>query len=446
MRTFLLFFVYLLPLAAYSQVKLGGDKTVINPKAVLELSSSTQGFLMPRVSTTQMEAISMNSPRKGAIYGLAVFNTDSACIAQYLDTTRSDRSAWAYLCGSNNRQVVSGINNGLTLKDTVAVLGGQLNRKTIDTLNNFNSEWETNGNGNFMVRKRSGDTALLASNNSNTGIGTSTPLQKLHISGNTQLSQALMPGGVAGNSGQILTSRSSNIPPVWQDSVILTAGIVKLIKDSLATAIGKTPVRDSLRTLITRGDGLVFTSTVATNSVINDISTNFSSNQTLSNTFNNACNWGNNNPNIMFNSINATLDNTTGTITVGQGGLFNVYCFFALGISFNAFTGATQTGGVGVISVIIRCPAAADATQASSWSVVASNAYQYYLTNNNASGMANGISLNGVVRLNTGDRFRVVSYRTAVTSDNPAINRARTVVPAGLPFGFLFKLTRLVGS
>jgi hypothetical protein len=435
----------MIPLVSIAQVKLGNNKTVLTPQSVLELSSDSKGFLLPRVTTVQMEAMLSGITVKRSVYGLTVFNTDSACIAQYLDTTRIDRYGWRYLCGGSNRQMVSGARNGLSLKDSVVVLGGQLDRKTVDTLNSFNMEWETNGTGSFMVRKRSGDTALLTGNG-RVGAGTGSPAQTLHVGGNMQYSQAIMPGANAGNNTQVLSSKGSNIAPVWKDSVSFSAALIKAIKDSLATTLRKTPVRDTLRRMVTQGDGLCFASTIPTNTMVNDITANFTANQTLSNVFNNPCNWGNNTPNITFNSIAATLDNTSGTITIGQGGLFNVYCFLAIGIKFTANTDQSQTGGVGVLSAVLRCPAGANAGVAGNWEVVTTNAYQYYLTNSNALGMGNGISLNGVVRANAGDRFRVVSYRVAVSSDNPGVTRCVQVVPAGLAFGFLFKLTRLVGT
>ncbi|HVI44688.1 MAG TPA: hypothetical protein VM802_07455 [Chitinophaga sp.] len=445
MKRILQLFVYILPLVSAGQIKMGDNNMVITPQSVLELSSGAKGFLLPRVTTAQMEAMLSGITVKRSVYGLTVFNTDSACIAQYLDTTRTDRYGWRYLCGSRNRQVVSGVRNGLTIQDSVAILGGQLDRKTIDTLNSFNMEWETNGAGSFMVRKRSGDTALLTGNG-RVGAGVGSPLQPLHVNGNIRYSQAIMPGATAGSSGQILSSKSGNTAPIWKDSISFSAAVIKVIKDSLATTFRRTPVRDSLRALITRGDGLAFASTVPTGSMVVDLTTNFTSNQALRNVFTNPCKWGSNPPDVSFNSINATLDSITGTITIGQSGLFNVYCFFAIGVVFTANTDKDHTGGVGILSAVIRCPAGANVNSANNWEVVATNAYQYYLTTNNPSGMGNGISLNGVVKANRGDRFRVVSYRIAVSSDNPTITRGVVVVPGGLPFGFFFKLTRLVGA
>ncbi|MBL4753057.1 MAG: DUF1566 domain-containing protein [Flavobacteriales bacterium] len=50
----------------------------------------------------------------------------------------------------------------------------------------------------------------------NVGIGTTAPGEKLEVAGNVEFSGALMPGGGAGTSGQVLTSQGPGTPPVWQ--------------------------------------------------------------------------------------------------------------------------------------------------------------------------------------------------------------------------------------
>ena len=52
----------------------------------------------------------------------------------------------------------------------------------------------------------------------NVGIGITAPAQRLDVSGNVRFSEALMPAGAPGISGQILISRGTDNAPVW-DSV-----------------------------------------------------------------------------------------------------------------------------------------------------------------------------------------------------------------------------------
>jgi uncharacterized protein (TIGR02145 family) len=60
--------------AAFAQVKIGDNPTSIDGSATLELESSSKGFLPPRMTTVQRDAIS--SPAAGLI----VYNTDENCL------------------------------------------------------------------------------------------------------------------------------------------------------------------------------------------------------------------------------------------------------------------------------------------------------------------------------------------------------------------------------
>jgi len=70
---------------AFAQVGVGTAN--VEATAVLEVSSTTQGFLPPRMTETQRDAI--NSPATG----LVIFNTDDDCLNIY------DGTGWAKECG-----------------------------------------------------------------------------------------------------------------------------------------------------------------------------------------------------------------------------------------------------------------------------------------------------------------------------------------------------------
>ena len=100
-------------LTAQTDAKIGtnpGNKTA---SAVLEVESTTKGFLMPRMSATQMNAIS--APANG----LAIYNTDQSCVFIYRNTT------WISLCDSAT--------NGLTKSGSIISLGGPLISPTVIT-------------------------------------------------------------------------------------------------------------------------------------------------------------------------------------------------------------------------------------------------------------------------------------------------------------------------
>jgi len=58
----------------------------------------------------------------------------------------------------------------------------------------------------------------------NTGIGTTSPTEMLHVTGNIRFSGALMPNNSAGTSGQVLTSQGAGVSPVW--STVSSSGTV----------------------------------------------------------------------------------------------------------------------------------------------------------------------------------------------------------------------------
>jgi hypothetical protein len=75
-------------------VKIGDNPSNINAAALLELQSTKAGLLLPRMNTTQMNAIPVSQGASQLLgsNGLVVYNMDSACICYYNGTT------WRSLC------------------------------------------------------------------------------------------------------------------------------------------------------------------------------------------------------------------------------------------------------------------------------------------------------------------------------------------------------------
>lgn len=78
----------------------------------------------------------------------------------------------------------------------------------------FNARIINAANNRLDVTNSAG--GIVSLNGNNFGVGTTSPAQRLDVSGNIQFSGALMPSGNAGTSGQILTSQGPGLPPVWQ--------------------------------------------------------------------------------------------------------------------------------------------------------------------------------------------------------------------------------------
>lgn len=111
----LLVLLLLLPLYSLAQVKIGGAPGAANPKAVLELDDTARGFLLPRLSQTQMAAIATPPD------GLLVYNTTTKNIYQYKatpaqwQTVNADSSEWVLDSAGTKLY----LRRGLALGDTV---------------------------------------------------------------------------------------------------------------------------------------------------------------------------------------------------------------------------------------------------------------------------------------------------------------------------------------
>jgi hypothetical protein len=57
---------------------------------------------------------------------------------------------------------------------------------------------------------------LQTGNTQNVGIGTTNPTQRLEVNGNIRVTGAIMPGGDAGDTGEVLTSNGPNAAPAWR--------------------------------------------------------------------------------------------------------------------------------------------------------------------------------------------------------------------------------------
>ncbi|PAM92771.1 hypothetical protein B4N84_21815 [Flavobacterium sp. IR1] len=87
MKNFILVVAVLITCSVQSQVGMGTPNP--DPSAVLELSSTQKGFLPPRLTTTQRNAIVQPAE------GLTIYNTNKDCLEWYI------ASQWYNACGDN---------------------------------------------------------------------------------------------------------------------------------------------------------------------------------------------------------------------------------------------------------------------------------------------------------------------------------------------------------
>jgi hypothetical protein len=101
----------------------------------------------------------------------------------------------------------------------------------------------------------------------NVGIGTTNPTQKLDVVGNLRVSGAIMPGGTAGTTGQVLTSNGAGLAPTWETLVTPGGGKFWLTISNNTRSTGTVSGRGDnwdLSSGTTQEDSLDFSSVVET--------------------------------------------------------------------------------------------------------------------------------------------------------------------------------------
>ena len=157
---------------AQTDAKIGNNPGAKNASAVLELESTTKGFLMPRMTTVQLTSISAPAT------GLTIFNTTDSCVYIYRGTV----GGWQSTCSA-------AYNGGWSL------LG---NTGTSATTNFIG----TTDAVDFVTR--TGNTERMrVSSTGNVGIGITTPIYKLDLSG---ASNILRIQGLTGGLGTVTDS------------------------------------------------------------------------------------------------------------------------------------------------------------------------------------------------------------------------------------------------
>jgi len=155
-RYFVLFVSMMVGIASgYAQSKVGNNPTSINATAVFEVESTTKGFLPPRMTTAQRNAI----PNK--VNGLVIYNTDVKCMQWFQSPN------WFDGCSGAQPPIGGDFSNGFQNNTTcsskvisktscAAVTGATLN-DDVTTTEGFEYDWTsastymTGGNTRALV-------------------------------------------------------------------------------------------------------------------------------------------------------------------------------------------------------------------------------------------------------------------------------------------------------
>ncbi|MCO5280647.1 MAG: hypothetical protein M9931_06270 [Chitinophagales bacterium] len=222
---------------SHAQNNIGIGTSTPNPTAVLDVNANDKGVLIPRLTTAQRNSIATPAT------GLLVFDTDLNCFFFHDGTT------WASLCaaqvgptGATGNTGAAGVNGIAGAQGTTGATGdtGPTGATGVAGANGLTGATGNTGPGGYCNTAQAGYVAkftttdtvcnsIMFENAGNIGVGTTTPTQKLDVSGNTQFSGALMPAGNAGTNGQALLSTGSSTAPVWanippQGGIIMYSG------------------------------------------------------------------------------------------------------------------------------------------------------------------------------------------------------------------------------
>ncbi len=196
----ILYILYCLFILNIADAQTGIGTTTPDASAKLDVSSTSKGFLPPRMTSLQRTGIS--SPASG----LMVYQTDGTAGLYYYGS-----SGWIYIINSTTN-VVAVVNGGtgtttstgtgsvvlstnptLTSIITPVITGGTSTTQTL-TFKPTSGNGITGADHIFQVGNNGGTEAMRILNNGNVGIGTSSPTVKLQVNGD------IIANSIAGSS------------------------------------------------------------------------------------------------------------------------------------------------------------------------------------------------------------------------------------------------------
>jgi hypothetical protein len=180
---------------AFSQVGIGTTSpvTTLEVKGAPTNTTIVDGMILPTLTGNQLKA-------KDAVYGSSQSGTivyvTAAVSSASAKTTNVNSPGYYYYDGSVWQRIVTGTNT-----DNIYTTNGTIGSgRTVNVTNTVNFD---------------AGTLFLDGTNDRVGIGSTTPTERIDVTGNVKFSGALMPNNTAGTAGQVLVSGGAGNPPIW---------------------------------------------------------------------------------------------------------------------------------------------------------------------------------------------------------------------------------------
>ena len=178
----------------YAQIKAGDNQFTIDPASLIEIESTSKGFLPSRMTTVQRD---LQTQWKLAH---VIYNTTDSCLQVYNGTSWN-----CFAEGSDYPGIDSTIysyDGTLTANRILSQLGYSL---TLSAINGTDTAVLSNAS--------SGQSLSLITNSSSSSLSNSSTGFNFSLTGSADLSI----NGNPGTSNQVLTSNGDNVAPSWQD-------------------------------------------------------------------------------------------------------------------------------------------------------------------------------------------------------------------------------------
>ncbi len=169
------------------------------PNGALDINSTTQGLVVPRVSLTGSNVASpiINPTGAPLLNGTLVYNTVTA-------GTSPNNVIPGFYFWDGSKWVLLNVEKSWSVNGNSGTTAG--------------SDFIGTTDAKDLVTKTNNTERVRVTSSGNVGIGTSTPTETLDVAGNFKISGALMPNNDAGTEVKFLQSAGTNSPPEWKQN------------------------------------------------------------------------------------------------------------------------------------------------------------------------------------------------------------------------------------